>query len=330
MCFQVLCNSKSTLVKGACGVGLGFSCQVLLTRVDTTDDSDLDEETNKTSEADLLGKIVSTLLLMISQFTRSSPDTMDSLFAYFPPSNYGVDANMNDELSHENGDELEEDIWGVAGVVIGLASSIGAIYRAGLHDAVLKMKGLIVSWIPHVSSLVYYSGSDPEDSGILLAVGSSLALPSIVAFCQRMELMDVKEVEQLMNGYRELISELVSVKKSGIFHQSLLMSSCIGAGNLLACILNEGVLSVEVQSVKALLELFRNCYSNPHPPLVHLGAMLGVVNSMGADAGILFQMHPHTMTLSANYEKKVYLFAFILWLFLYVVMFSHCHLGSYF
>ncbi|XP_024029477.1 protein RST1 isoform X2 [Morus notabilis] len=296
---EVLCKSKSTLVKGACGVGLGLSCQDLLNRVDTADNSDLDEETNKTSEADLLGNIVGTLSLIICQFTQSSFDIVESLSAYFPPNTYGIDANMNAELSHENSDNLEEDIWGVAGVVLGLARCIGPMYRAGLHDAVLKIKRLIVSWIPHLNQLKY-SGSSSE----ILSVGSCLALPSIVAFCQRVELMDVNEVNQLMNGYRELISELVSVKRSGIFHQSLLMASCIGAGSLLACVLDEGVQSIEVQSVKVLLELFRKCYSDPYPPLVSLGGMLGVVNSMGANAGIFFQMHPRTVKLHTGYEKK--------------------------
>lgn len=308
--FQVLCKSKSTLVKGACGVGLGLSCQDLLNRVDTADNSDLDEETNKTSEADLLGNIVGTLSLVICQFTQSSFDIVESLSAYFPPNTYGIDANMNAELSHENSDNLEEDIWGVAGVVLGLARCIGPMYRAGLHDAVLKIKRLIVSWIPPLNQLKY-SGSSSESSEIL-SVGSCLALPSIVAFCQRVELMDVNEVNQLMNGYRELISELVSVKRSGIFHQSLLMASCIGAGSLLACVLDEGVQSIKVQSVEVLLELFRKCYSDPYPPLVSLGGMLGVVNSMGANAGIFFQMHPRTMKLHTGYEKKVAIFSVFL------------------
>lgn len=304
---QVLRNTKSTLVKGACGVGLGFSCQDLLTRVDVADNSDLDEETEKTSEADLLGKIVGTLSLTICQFTQSSFDIVESLSAYFPPNTYSIDANMDAELSHDNSDDLEEDIWGVAGVVLGLARCIGPMYRAGLHDAVLKIKRLIMSWIPHVNQLKY---SDPnsERSDIILSVGSCLALPSVVAFCQRVEMMDVNEVNQLMNGYRELVSELVSVKRSGIFHQSLLMASCIGAGSLLACILDEGVHSIEVQSVKVLLELFRKCYSNPYPPLVSLGGMLGVVNAVGANAGIFLQMHPQTIKLHAGYANKVAIF----------------------
>ena len=91
--------------------------------------------------------------------------------------------------------------------------------------------------------------------------------------------MDDNELDHLLNGYMELISELVSVKKSGSYHQSLLMASCIGAGSLLACILNEGVHLIVVECVKALLELFRKCNSDPYPPLIHLGGMLRVVNA---------------------------------------------------
>ncbi|XP_015879308.3 protein RST1 isoform X2 [Ziziphus jujuba] len=301
---EVLSNGKSTLVKGACAVGLGFSCQDLLTRVDVADNPAMETETGKMSEADLVGKIIRAFLLIICQLTQSSSDIVENLSAYFPSSTYDTDLKMATELSRERLDDLEEDIWGVAGIVIGLASSIGAIYRAGANDAVLKIKGLIMSWVPHVNSLVQCSGSCLEGSQMLLSVGSCLALPVLVAFCQKVELMEVNEVDHLLNGYRMVISELVSVKKSGIFHQSLLMASCIGAGNLLACVLNDGVHSIEVESVKVMLELFRNCYCNPYPPLIHLGGMLGVVNAMGVDAGGLVHMHAPTTIPHSSYEQK--------------------------
>ena len=112
-----------------------------------------------------------------------------------------------------------------------------------------------------------------------MSVGSCLALPIVMAFCHRVELMDDIELDHLLNGYVELISQLVSIRKSGSFHQSLLMASCIGAGSLLACILNEGVHLIVVECVKGLLELFRKCNSDPYPPLIRMGGMLGVVNA---------------------------------------------------
>lgn len=284
---------------------MGFSCQDL-TRVDVADNPDMETETDKMSEADLVGKILRAFLLILCQLTQSSSDILESLSAYFPSSTYDIDMKMAAELSHESFDDLEEDIWGVAGIVIGLASSISAIYRAGTNDAVLKIKSLIMSWVPHVNSLVQCSGSCLEGSQMILSVGSCLALPVLVAFCLRVELIDANEIDHLLNGYRMLISELVSVKKSGIFHQSLLMASCIGAGSLLACVLNDGVHSIEVESIKVMLDLFRNCYCNPYPPLIHLGGMLGVVNAMGVDAGGLVHMHAPTTTPHSNYKQKVY------------------------
>lgn len=306
-CFQVMCSSNSTLVRGACGLALGFSCQDLLTRVDAGDNSDMYKETGKMTEADLLGMIVKALSLMMGQLTQLPSDVMESLSAYFPPNTFGIDMNITAELSHENSDDSLEDIWGVAGLVLGLASSVGALYRAGAHDAVLKMKDLIISWIPHMTTPVQGSRSFSGVSEIVLSVGSCLALPIVVEFCQRLELMDDNEVRHLVNGYRELISELLSVKKSGTFYHSLLMASCIGAGSLIACVLNGGLHSLEVEHVKGLLELFRKCYSNPCPPLVHLSGMLGVVNAMGAGAGILVDMYPPT-SMQTAYEHKVIIF----------------------
>ncbi|KAG2714612.1 hypothetical protein I3760_03G035700 [Carya illinoinensis] len=301
---EVLGSSKSILVKGACGVGLGFSCQDLLTRVEATDNSKLDKDTRKMTEEDLVRKIVKVLSLMICKLTQSSSDIVESLSAYIMPDASDLDAVKTADLLCENCDDLEEDIWGVSGLVLGLASSVGAIYRAGAHDAVLKITDLIISWIPHVSSLVQNFGSCSEDSEIVLSVGSCLALPIVVTFCQRVELMNDSELDHLVNGYRELISELVSVKASSISRQSLLMASCIGAGGLLACILNEGVHPIEVESVKGLLELFRECYSKPSPPLIHVGGVFGVVNAMGAGAGILVHVHPLTSSIQTSFERK--------------------------
>lgn len=303
-CFQVLCDSKSIFVKGACGLGLGFSCQVLLNRFETSNISDFERETHKMSEVDLVGRIVRALLLTICQLNKFSSDVLDDLFAYFPSSTYEIDTIMSTE-SHENCNELEEDILGVAGLVCGLASLVGVIYRTGAHDAVLKIKNLIMSWIPHVNSFSSYTGACSEVSEIVLPVGSCLALPIVVAFCLKVELINFDEVDHLMSGYKDLISELLSVKKSGALYQSLMMASCMGAGNLLACTLQEGVQPVTVEYVKILLELFRKCYSNPYPPLVHFGGMLGVVNAMGADAGMLVHMHPSSTCARTNYEYKV-------------------------
>ncbi|XP_050223482.1 protein RST1 isoform X2 [Mercurialis annua] len=301
---KVLCVSKSTLVKGACGVGLGFACQDLLTRAEAADKVDVERETYKIQEVELLGKIVRTLFLMTSQLSQASYDILEGLSVYFPPGADDLGINMTSKLLLEKCDDLEEDIWGIAGLVIGLGNTIDAIYRAGAHELVLKIKDLIISWIPHVDSLLLNSGLSSEGVDKFLSIGSCLALPIIVAFCRRMEIMNDDELDHLVNGYTELISELVSVKRFGAFHQSLLAASCVGAGNLLACILNEAVHPIEVDLLKGLLDLLRKCYSNSYPALVHLGGMLGVVNAMGASAGILFHGHHFSSSVKTGFEQK--------------------------
>ncbi|KAL5864319.1 hypothetical protein ACOSQ3_001833 [Xanthoceras sorbifolium] len=300
---EVLCGSRSTLVKGACGVGLGFSCQDLLARVEAADKTNLDKETYNMQEMELLGRTVKALAHMICQLAPSSSNILKSLSAHLPVSS-DVDTNITPEWSLETFEDLEDDIWGVAGLVLGLANSIGALYRAGADDAVLKIKNLIISWIPHVNSLVQSSDFCGERSEIFLSVGSCIALPVVVAFCRRVELMDDKELGHLVNGYRVLISELISVNKSGNFHRSLLMASCTGAGSLLSCILNEGVHSIKVDHLNSLLELFKKCYSNPYPPIIHLGGMLGVVNSLGAGAGVCINVPALTSPMHANSSRK--------------------------
>ncbi|KAK7266047.1 hypothetical protein RIF29_18686 [Crotalaria pallida] len=300
---EVLFVSRSSLVKGACGVGLGFSCQDLLTRVEAADPFAVEKEPDMVPESELLGRIVKALATVIHERTRSFSDVLDSLCSCFPPGSYDVHYKAFEPFSGNN-EDLEEDIWGVAGLVLGLATSISAIYRVGELEAVLKIKNLVISWLPYANSLSQRNSLQGEGSSIVLALGSCIALPTIVAFCQRMELMVDAELNQIVAGFKELISELISVKNSAILHQSLLMASCVGAGTVISCILNEGVHSIEVECVKGILELFKKCYSNPFPSIVHFGGMLGVVNAMGAGAGILVYMNFPNYTKHSGYQKK--------------------------
>jgi len=144
MNFQVLFDGGSSLVKGACGVGLGFSCQDLLTRVETSVTSTVMKETEKIPESELLGRTITALATMIQQRTRCSSDVLDSLCSYFPLGSYDISGKAYEQIS-DNTEDLEEDIWGVAGLVLGLANSISAIYRAGELETVIKIKNLVIS-----------------------------------------------------------------------------------------------------------------------------------------------------------------------------------------
>ncbi|KAK8467681.1 hypothetical protein PHAVU_007G113156 [Phaseolus vulgaris] len=141
---EVLFDGRSSLVKGACGVGLGFSCQDLLTRVETSVTSTVMKETEKIPESELLGRTITALATMIQQRTRCSSDVLDSLCSYFPLGSYDISGKAYEQIS-DNTEDLEEDIWGVAGLVLGLANSISAIYRAGELTTVIKIKNLVIS-----------------------------------------------------------------------------------------------------------------------------------------------------------------------------------------
>ncbi|XP_010248610.1 PREDICTED: protein RST1 [Nelumbo nucifera] len=301
---KVLSDSKSILVNGACGVGLGFICQDLPTGDEAADDFNLVEETDQMKEANLLGKIVRTLALKICQFIPSSSYSLQSLCDYFPVDIDHQDGCGTSELSYNNSNNMGEDVWGVAGLILGLGNSVSTIYRYGAHDALLKIKALITSWIPFVNPGLQNPCGGNEKPEISLSVGSCLALPIVVAFFRRVELIDDGELDHLVNGYRELISELLSVKKSGNFHPSLLMASCLGAGSLLSSILSEGSHPIKAEDVKSLMELFRRCYTNPYPSTIHLGGMLGVVNALGAGAGIPTGVYSWPSNLQAAHEQK--------------------------
>lgn len=244
-------------------------------------------------ETELLGKIVRTLCLLIDQYAQSSTTTLQTLSEYFPQVTNTTDPDITQSFSNKSSDYLEEDIWGVSGLIIGLGSSVTAIYRLGCIDAVKKIKDLIISWIPL---------ENPFEP--VFSMGACLAIPFVVSFSQKVELIDGAELEYLVSGYRDLINELISTKSSGAFRQGLLMASCIGAGNFLGCILNEGIHSLDSKYAGDLLDMLKKIYSNSQPPLIHLGAMFGVVNALGAGSGSLFLHCPLSFS-SSNSKQKV-------------------------
>lgn len=297
--FQVASVSKNTLVKGACGVGLGFSCQALLARADADDNVHPNKETHKIEEAYMLRNIIRTLSQLISQFAPSSADVLETLWVSLPLGSDNLNSNIAGEFLGSTSENLEEDVWGVAGFVVGLGNCIGAMYRAGMYNAVLNVKALLISWIPHPTEVTTMR----KDHEVLVSVGSCLAVPIVMAMCQKFELTDDADLEHLLSCYKELTSELLSIKRFDTFHQSLLMSSCLGAGGLVGVVLNEGLHSLKIEHIKELLLLFRKGYSDSNPPLIHLGAMLGIVNALGAGAGTLIESHPLSSAHASSDQK---------------------------
>lgn len=295
--------SKSTLVKGACGVGLGFSCQDLLTRVDSGANTQFEKETHKNQEIELLRKVVKTLVQMTDQFSGSSAGILEKLAAYFP---LGTDDSSSSEVEilNDDIDNLEEDAWGAAGPIIGLVNSLGAMYRAGAHDAVLYLKSLIISWIPSTNDL-FAKHASGKTYLPPFALGACLSIPTVVSFCHKIELIDDIESDHLVSSFMELISGLLSVEQSDNFSQNLLMASCVGAGNFLSFVLNSRLPSLKEEHVKGLLELCRRTYSSNYLPFVRLGGMLGVVNAMGAGAGMLIQRFPFSSSPTMFKQKVV-------------------------
>ena len=202
------------------------------------------------------------------------------------------------EGMEENSDRCNDDPWAVAGLVLGLGNSVVALYRLGAYGTVTEIKDILMSWIPDVNSSCELFD---EMNSVSLCIGSCLALPSVVAFCQRVDLLN-EDLDALFNRYTSLASELLNLNKSGIIFQNLLMAVCIGAGSLLSFILDDGVHAMESSAVKKLLDTLRHIYTHPFPPLVHFGGMFGVVNACGAGAGDLTGMSSKLMTSQIKHE----------------------------
>uniref|UniRef100_A0A0D9UX89 DUF3730 domain-containing protein n=1 Tax=Leersia perrieri TaxID=77586 RepID=A0A0D9UX89_9ORYZ len=287
---EVISKTESYLVKGACGLGLGYSCQVLLARADNTTDLDL-EATSKLTERASFEEILHTLTTSLVQLCPLSCYSLKKL---------NICGIRSLEGMEEKYISLDDDPWAVAGLVLGLGNSVVSLYRLGASEAVIDVKNILISWIPDVdSSSVLFD----ENDSALLCMGSCLALPSVVAFCQKVELLN-DDLDALFNRYTSLATELLRLKKSGTIFQNLLMAICIGAGSFLSCILNDGVHAMKFTDVKNLLDTLKHIYTHPYPPLVHLGGILGAVNAFGAGAGDLTGIPWQPTKSEIKHEKE--------------------------
>ncbi|GAB2229778.1 hypothetical protein Drorol1_Dr00014033 [Drosera rotundifolia] len=301
---QAAQDSRSTLVKGACGIGLGFLCQGFFTHSSVVETAS-DVGSLNSLEAESLGKIVRFLSLTLCQITRCSSRKLQFLSRYVPLASDQDMCVITSESVCTTCEERDEDAWGIAGIIMGLGSCVGPLYRVGSYEAVSSIKSLLVSWITNGSLKLQRSSNYLVSSEALLTCGACLALSSIISFCQRVELVRDTELNELVVCYKEIISHLLSLKTLSNMHQSLLIASCVGAGNLVASILNEGVYYLDVQLVKQLLELYNKIYLGPYPHIVTFGGMLGVVNMMGAVAGIIsLDCHAATSFPPAHVTKE--------------------------
>ncbi|KAJ1282422.1 hypothetical protein BS78_03G050600 [Paspalum vaginatum] len=287
---EVISKTESCLVKGACGLALGYACQGLSTRVmPNATDSEVEAFTQLNEHAsveDILRALVTSLI----QLCPSSGGSLKKLCICGVSSMGGIEGNI---------ESFNDDPWAVAGLVLGLANCVVALYGLGAYEAVTEIKDILISWIPNVDS---GSALFDEINSLSLCMGSCLALPSVVAFCQRVELLN-DDLDALLKRYTSLASDLLTLNKSGSIFQNLLMAICIGAGSFLSFILDDGVHAMEFSGVKNLLDTLRHIYTHPFPPLVHLGGMFGVVNAFGAGTGDLSGVCSKPMTSQIKHEE---------------------------
>lgn len=241
----------------------------------------------KSEETKLLKTIITTLSALIS---KQHPSTVSSFQALLTEAFPGAPKLILDAC-----DFLDEDPWGVAGLILGLGICTFALYRAGACKAVIMIKDLLLSWVANVLF--------NEITEVPLCIGSCLALPMVISFCHKVELSRDDDLDSLFNYYNLLISKLIQTKKSSGTHLDLLMAASMGAGSLISCIANDGVYSLRLDVVKGLLQSIGNVYTKACSPLVQLGGLIGVVNAFGASAGDLDQSLTQPISFLANAPK---------------------------
>ncbi|KAJ7536683.1 hypothetical protein O6H91_12G077500 [Diphasiastrum complanatum] len=286
-------KSESGIVRAGCAIALGSICQNLLKDSSITDISDVSDK-SKDQEISLLMNIVKNLAQLLVEICPSCEQTLNSIL------NFKI--SKDEELCIEGQrkvitsrveQEIEENVWAVVGLLIGLGLSVTAIARAGKISLVLAITDAVIAWIPQKAeaNLSVHSGSSYNYicsfSSLSLAVGACIALPMCVHVCYSLELMRDAEVDSLLGRLHLLLQDtwnLQSHSEIGIWMMQLSAAASIGTGNLFAFLLFEGSHPMQLEVVNSIMQTLLKGSKMSQATYGQLGSMVGLANALGAGA----------------------------------------------
>ncbi|CAK9278843.1 unnamed protein product [Sphagnum jensenii] len=283
-------------VLGACGVGLGIICQSLLLTNVTGETLEGLTKIDKNQEVDLLLQIVSSLIHLTMQVCPRAADQLRALAESTLLS--GVKFWVGDGLNKNHWQKEDDDMWGVCGLVWGLGSAVTALERAQCIPLVLNIANLMISWLPEEIPSFHKSlrmKTAAFSEAMSLATGAVLVLPTCVEVCLRLELLEEADVSSILQrlcafvdkGINNKVVEKGTTKIPGL----ATAAACVGAGNLLAVVLEErGIGSGhDNEVISSLLNVLNTAGSGALQTVSggRLCAMMGIANALGAGAALL-------------------------------------------
>ncbi|KAG6543981.1 hypothetical protein Mapa_014605 [Marchantia paleacea] len=288
--------SDRGIVRGACGLALGFICQDLLRGESSSKSLAGLAGVSRQREMEALVQIVLSLVQLTSETCTLAGPSL-SKFLGLLRSEVIAKERLTKTFIPEEGPKLEEDdFWAVVGLVWGLGSSVTGLEQLCCPVLVSSLTELIVSWISisatekseEMGSIQGLEQRNVSES--FLAAGACLALPTCLNVSSRLEIL-TENVDSILQKVQSLIQLATKPENSASLESwpsTLFAALYIGAGNAFAACLQDGSHSLRLESLESLVSCLQEGVNEPKfGNLAQLGAAIGISNVLGGGAALL-------------------------------------------
>ncbi|BFI25408.1 hypothetical protein MPTK2_1g20850 [Marchantia polymorpha subsp. ruderalis] len=288
--------SDRGIVRGACGLALGFICQGLLRGENGSKSLAGLAGVSRQREMEALVQIVLSLVQLTSETCPLAEPSLSNFLGLLR-SEVIAKERLTKTFTPEEGPKLEEDdFWAVVGLVWGLGSSVTGLEQLCCPLLVSSLTEVIISWISICATekseeMGSIQGLEQRNvSKSFLAAGACLALPTCLNVSSRLEILTEK-VDSILQKIQSLIQVATKPENSAILESwpsPLFAALYIGAGNAFATCLQDGSHSLRLESLESLVSCLQEGVKEPKfGSLAQLGATIGISNVLGGGVALL-------------------------------------------
>ena len=294
-CFQCLSSSDRDLVRGACGIGLGFVDQNIMSQ-DLHESGALDSDgTVKDKEFMIHYQIVKNILNLFSVWFPNLFLKWEKLVlpVGLECSGYGEGVYFPEIKSFSSEDN--ECIWTASGLCIALACTVISWERIGDLNSVSHIVEVMVDGIHAIVR------EDDQECSRLFAVGAFLSLPTFVEPCLRLEISTDK-VEGVFGDVKHFMK--VCLQNNNI-PDELKMAACIGSGNFIATLLQDGTFKLCLEDINLVIAAMKGISLEKNCGLATLGAFIGLSNILHGGAGHVSPLRHRRMDILKHLSEAM-------------------------
>lgn len=284
---ECLSKSDRDIVRGACGMALGFLCQNLVSQDGKCEPGADLAGTVQERELSIHAFVFENILNLLSIWCPETFEVLQKIGRHTLESSGNKLKNLCSPQIKSSSESGKECIWTVAGLAMAIGSSVVALERIGAPKSISHVTEFLIQGIH-----TFHSGPD-KDCFFSLAIGSFISLPTCIETCLRLGILR-EEVDTLLQNEKDF---LVLCKSDKYFPAELRMAACIGSGNLLATLLHHGTHKLTLEDIHSIIESLKSVALGKNCALSSLGGFIGLANALGAGTALVVPPRQHRLDM---------------------------------